>query len=171
MPDLSDIVSDLPDYGDWRPTAFDSRGLGLPDRQSWKVLPVIQTRDSGPLDRSNFRTARAYLVSADPEVLGFEVHRFGHWANGWIEIILIDPNGPAAREAAAIVASLDAYAVLSDSDYSDLTWEEAVSAWRHMTMRDRIHACARYRVSIFAARHDDIPEDSTGEMLNYLAGE
>ena len=50
----TDILSDLPDYGDWRPTAFDPRGLGLPDRQSWKVLPVTQTRDSSVLERSGY---------------------------------------------------------------------------------------------------------------------
>lgn len=171
MSDLSDILTDLPDYGDWRPTSFDSRGLGLPDRQSWKVLPLTETRDSGPLARSNFRTALVRLRASDPEGDGYEVHRFGHWGPGWIEIITIDPNGPAASEAASIVASLESYPVLSDDDYSDLTLEEACSAWEHMSTRDRIRACARYRVSIFASRRDDVPEDPAGELFSYLSGE
>lgn len=171
MPDLSDILSDLPSYGDWRPTSFDARGVGLPDRQSWKVLPVTQTRDSGVLERSNFRTALASLRTADPNGDGFEVHRFGHWGPGWIEIIIIDPEGPAASEAAVVVASFESYPVLSDDDYSELEWSEASEAWRNMSTRDRIHACARYRVSIFAARRDDVPESPTGEMIGYLAGE
>lgn len=171
MPSITDILSDLPDYGNWRPTAFDSRGLGLPDRRTWKVLPVMQTRDSGLLERSNFRTAVASLRTADPSGDGHEVHRFGHWGPGWVEIIIIDPDGPAASEAAEIAASLESYPVLSDDDYSELTWEEAVEAWGNMTTRDRIRACAHYRVSIFAARHDDIPEDPTGELFSYLSGE
>lgn len=171
MSDLTDILSDLPDYGDWRPTSFDSRGLGLPDRQTWKVLPVTQTRDSGPLARSNFRTAVASLRTADPSGDGYEVHRFGHWGPGWVEIVLIDPDGPAATEAAEIVASLESYPVLSDEDYSELLSETAWDAWQNMGTRDRIRACARYRVSIFAARRDDVPDSPTGGLIGYLAGE
>ena len=172
MSALTDILSDLPDYGDWRPTSFDPRGLGLPDRQTWKVLPVMQTRGSGRLERSNFRTAVASLASADPSGDGHEVHRFGHWGRGWIEIVIVDPNGPAAAEAADIVSSLESYPVLSEDDYSELEWSEAVEAWQNMGTRDRIRACARYRVSIFAARRDDdVPEDPTGELIGYLAGE
>lgn len=171
MPSLTDILSDLPDYGNWRPTAFDSRGLGLSDRQAWKVLPFVQTRDSGVLERSNFRTAVASLRTADPNGDGYEVHRFGHWGPGWIEVIIIDPDGPAASEAADIVASLESYPVLSDDDYYELEWSEASEAWGNMTTRDRIRACACYRVSIFAARRDDIPDSPTGELIGYLAGE
>jgi hypothetical protein len=81
-------------YSQYRPTGFDSRGLGLPDRQDWLVLPVIQTRDSGPLEQSNFASA---LKAVGGESETVEVHRFGHWGPGWFEIIIVAPGSEAAR--------------------------------------------------------------------------
>jgi hypothetical protein len=63
-------------YKDYSPTEFDCKGLNLPDKQEWLVVPVMQTRDSGPLELSNFRTALKMLCDESENV---EVHRFGHW--------------------------------------------------------------------------------------------
>lgn len=174
MPDYRKILSeDCPAYADYSPTAFDSAGLGLPDRATWRVLPVIRTRDSGVLDRSNFRTALASLATVDPGGEHYETHRFGHWGCGWFEIILVNPDAPdtVIDAAGGIVAALANYPILSEEDYSDLQSETADAAWLGMSIRDRIHACARYRVSIFAARRECVPESPTGELDSYLAEE
>lgn len=173
MPSYADIIADLPRYGEWRPTSFDSRGLGLPERQDWRVLPAMLTRDSGVLARSNFRVACTSLATVDPDGEHHERHTFGHWGPGWIEIIVVNPNAPDAviTEAGGIAASLESYPVLSESDYSELEWATAADTWCGMSTRERIEVCARYRVSIFAARRDDVPECSTGEIIGYLASE
>ena len=98
-------------YSQFRPTAFDPEGLGLPDRQDWLVLPVIQTRDSGPLEVSNFRVA---LQQLDGESNTVEVHHFNHWGPGWFEIILAHPSREA--DVTAIEESLEEYPVLDDVD-------------------------------------------------------
>lgn len=168
-----DIVSDLPCYGDWRPTSFDSRGLGLPDRQTWRVLPMMQTRDSGVLERSNFRVAVAALEAVDPDGAHHERHTFGHWGPGWVEIIVVNLDAPDSviEAVGGMVAALADYPILSEDDWSELEYETASAAWRVMSLRDRAEVCRSYRVSIFAARRDDVPDCDTGDIIGYLAGE
>lgn len=152
----------LQTYRDYRPTAFDPRGLGLDDRQTWLVAGVIQTRDSGVLDQSNFA---CYLAGLGGESKTVEVHRFGHWGPGWFEIILIDPNSPAAETARELEASLEDYPVLDEMDWSRREYEATHEAWEGMSMRERIEACSRAGVSIFAARHDVTENDRLYEHV------
>lgn len=121
---LSDIAEDLPRYRDWSPTQFDSKGLALPDRQDWIVCPCSQTRDSEPLDESNFAAAQRILDAAG---VAYEVHRFGHWGPGWVEIIIVHPDG--AECVAGIASRLASYPVLDESDYSDRETEAECEAW------------------------------------------
>lgn len=104
----------LPRYKDWAPTQFDTKGLGMPDRQDWLVCPVMHTRDSGPLDESNFHST---LKSLGGESDAVEVHRFGHWGPGWFEVILVSPDGPI-KDLGEIVCSLADYPVLDEHDFS-----------------------------------------------------
>lgn len=157
-------------YRTFRPTGFDSPGLAADrfDIGDYLVLPVSQTRDSGCLERSNFACALAQLGGESDTV---QVHRFGHWGPGWYELILVRPDSPAMAIAEKIEASLANYPVLNEDHYSDLEFTEACENWQRMSVRDRVHACQRYRVSIFAARRDEMPESPTGELTGYLAGE
>jgi hypothetical protein len=102
-------------YSKFSPSTFDVRGLGLPDRQSWLVVPCGRNRDSEPFDESNFVTALKLLGGASETV---EVHRFGHWANGWFEVILVQPDGAAAAIALDIEERLDNYPILDEDDLS-----------------------------------------------------
>jgi hypothetical protein len=115
-------------YRQFQPTGFDSRGLGLPDRQEWLVLPCARSRDSDCLTESNFHSALKSLGGEGDDV---EVHRFGHWGPGWFEIILVRPGSPAEREANDIEAALSDYPVLDDSDFSDREHEAATEVWAH----------------------------------------
>ena len=151
-------------YSEWRPTSFDSRGLGLDDRQSWFVAPVIQTRDSDVLEESNFRICLELLGGSSDTV---EIHRFGHWANGWFEIILAAPNHESTLTE--IENTLTKYPILSEDDYSMAEFNRAELSWAHMRLRDRIYACVKYGVSRFAARRDNIPDSPTGELIGHLA--
>lgn len=109
-------------YKDFRPTAFDAKGLGLEDRQNWLVLGVSVTRDSDELAASNFAVAQAILDSARVK---YEVHRFGHWGPGWFEIILIEPDFERAGED--IESALASYPVLSDEHFGAVEEGEADS--------------------------------------------
>mgnify|MGYP001603276089 CR=1 FL=1 len=88
-------------------------------------------------------------------------------ATGDFEIILVHPS--REDEATAIENSLEDYPILSESHFSELEWEVASNHWEHMRIKERIYWCNRYGVSIFAARRDEIPQDSTGELRSALA--
>ena len=87
----SEHALELTRYRDWSPTAFDPKGLNGEENNvsGWLVMPVSRTRDTGPFEESNFHTCVDMLGGESDYV---EVHRFGHWGPGWIEIILVDPG-------------------------------------------------------------------------------
>lgn len=122
-------------YAEFAPTGFDCKGLGLPDRQDWIVAPVAQNRDSEALARSNFRVVLASLGGESETV---EVHRFGHWANGWFEIILCHPGLEA--EVAEWEATLSEYPCADDMDYCELEHEDYLEYWEHGASHDFVRA-------------------------------
>lgn len=130
---------DFQRYGDWSPTAFDSN-IDI-DRENWLVMPVMQTRDSGPLDQSNFTTFLKVLGGESETV---EVHRFGHWGPGWFEIIIIDPTDATAFDAAYDCArALEDYPVLDDSDFSQREHDAATESWSTWAYRDFSRDCEK----------------------------
>jgi hypothetical protein len=141
-------------YSDWAPSQFDTRGLGLPDRQDWFVLGYMQTRDSNALERSNFRVALRELTRMGVE---HETHRFGHWGPGWIDIIIVHPEG---LEKAETLEGGD-YPVLDDSDFSEAEIEDEQREWDSWGEREwkrvlyRVTGCER---AIDALSSDDLWE-------------
>lgn len=121
-------------YAKHRPTQFDPAGAFLDDdRQSWLVVPVIQTRDSGPFELSNFAAALA-LLGGESETV--EVHRFGHWGPGWYEIIIVAPDSPQAKIAEDIEQRLQDYPLLDEEDCSRREWEDYEQSWQDWAARD-----------------------------------
>jgi hypothetical protein len=137
-------------YSQYEPTGFDIAGLGLPDRQDWIVAPCGRNRDSGILDESNFH---ACLLALGGESETVEVHRFGHWACGWFELILVDPS--RADEVTELADALEYYPLLDESDYSEREFEAVNETWESMSTRDRVDALREAGGSIFAARRGD----------------
>lgn len=154
---------DLQPFKEYQPTVFDRKGTAfLPERQEWLVV-VGRTRDSGPLEQSNFEVALRELGGEGPDV---EVHRFRHWGCGWLEIILVRPDTEVHQIAKNLVAALTDYPVLDDEDCSRREYESALENWRLLDVRERAALCVRYGVSKFAARHEDkIPN----EVLEYFS--
>tara|TARA_Y100000296_G_C5134792_1_gene237585 strand:+ start:694 stop:1212 length:519 start_codon:yes stop_codon:yes gene_type:complete len=122
-------------YAEYAPAVGDTKGLGLPDRQSWRVL-VGQNRDSDPLSRSNFTCALESLGGEGDHV---EVCRFGHWLVGWIEIILINPeHEPTVKIADDIESALADYPVLDEMHWSNLEHEE-LCEWAEQVVQSAAH--------------------------------
>lgn len=115
-------------YKTFRPTGFDHAGLGLRDQQDWLVAPVTRSRDSDPLTESNFK---AFLKALGGESDTVQVCRFGHWACGWFEIVILDPADKLrVAEAEAMADALEAYPVLDDEDFSERESAAAEQVWR-----------------------------------------
>lgn len=148
-------------YSQFRPTGFDRAGAFLPDQQDWIVAPVSQNRDSGPLQESNFA---CFLESLGGEQSGIvEVHRFGHWGNGWFEIILINPDhNEIVARAEALESSLESYPVLNEQDYSRREWNCYVESWDTYGRREYLK---ELRKEIFTHFADGVSGDFTdGEI-------
>lgn len=144
-------------YSKHQPTEFDRKGAFLPDRQDWLVLNVAQNRDSEALEQSNFACALAQLGGESDDV---EVHRFGHWANGWYEIILINPT---AEKLVAIgediERGLENYPVLNEEDFSRRETEEFQRMWHSYLCREFRQAITDAAVEYITEKIDDLDED------------
>lgn len=124
-------------YADWKPTQFDTAGLGLEDRQDWFVAPVSRTRDTcDALTLSNFEAVLS-LLGGESETV--EVHRFSHWGPGWFEIILAAPCHEAALHD--IQARLEDYPVLNEDRMAELECEQEDEDWQAW---GRARACTRH---------------------------
>jgi hypothetical protein len=151
-------------YSEYRPTQFDTAGLALDDKQDWLVAPCGRNRDSNLLDESNWDCLVRLLEACDPEGNDHEIHRFGHWACGWFEIVIIRPGSACEKEAADCEAALADYPILDDMAYSERTCDAVFEYWGGLSLKDRIEECARAGVSIFAARRNECP----GEVFDRL---
>jgi hypothetical protein len=154
------------------PTAFDSnRNYAGPDLSALYVAPVGTNRDADTLTRSNWAVVSAdILASATHEETA--IHRFGHWACGWYELLLIHADdAPALRCADEWACALADYPVASDDAFSELEYTEAADYWASLSVADRVQIIRERhaRCSIFAARRDDLPSDDSGALLEYLA--
>ena len=156
-------------YSEFRPSSHDTAGLGLADRQDWLVHPCVANRDADVLTESNFESAKRELDMADPDGSHHEVHRFGHWACGWFEIILVRPTANAALyRASQHVDALDNYPILDEDDYSDRQSQAADETWSHCYN-------AKERIAYIRDHRDQFEFSSFADMLgcvrgNYFAG-
>jgi len=128
-------------YSEHQPTGLDPAGAFLPDRQDWLVAPVSRTRDSGPIDESNFQ---CFLDALGDESESVEVHRFGHWGPGWYEIIIIDPKAEdIVAKAEEMEAALEDYPVLDEEDLSKREHDAEVESWESWGRKDFTKALKR----------------------------
>ena len=146
-------------YGDFRPTGFDPPGAFLPERREWIVAPVSRTRDSGPLDQSNFEQALEALGGESETV---EVRRFGHWGPGWFEIILVDPqDAERIKVLDDLREALENYPVLNDEDFSRREQEDYSESWESWGYKDFVRQLVKDFELGYAATNvlEDIPVD------------
>lgn len=97
------------------------------DSEQWLMIGIAQTRDSDILDVSNFRSIYNDLKKiADSNNIecGVEILRFGHWACGWVEYLVIPKNDILVQETEQILNKLDDYPVFDEDLYSEYLYEE-----------------------------------------------
>jgi len=145
------------------PTGFDSDANFAGDKPTGYVI-YSRNRDSSILEETNFA---AILEDLGGEGDLVRVIRHGHWACGWIEYITVDDTAPDTLldRCVDIVRALEEYPVYSDNRYSEAQWEAITDHWERSNLRDRADYCREAGVSIFAARHDCMP-DAVYEVLS-----
>lgn len=96
------------------------------EERGWKEIgigPVGRSRDSGPLDLSNFKVISAELQARFPESVC--ILRFRHWAVGWVEEIAFDATkDPVVEAVVAWGEKLEKYPVADEEHFSATEWEE-----------------------------------------------
>ncbi len=105
------------------------------ERGHW-FIAAAQHRDSDCLTRSNFRSFKSALKEFDSWQSNDEgaycVESFNHWAVGWVEYLLVNPECKAAIELAdKLREKLKDYPVLDENDFSNLENDEANEVWRN----------------------------------------
>lgn len=149
-------------YSEFQPTGFDCKGLGIPDKQHWLVVPVSQTCDGEILERCNFNCALA-ILGGEHELC--EVHRFGHWGPGWFEIIIIHPALESFAER-NIIEPLEDYPILDEEKFSEMELEEREEDWQNWAKYDFVRelksllvdTCSRWVAEDLDQSQDDLLE-------------
>lgn len=151
-------------YKDWAPITFDMTGLSISAQQEWFVAPVSRTRNGGLVEQANWGAFLDALLPSD-EGDDYEIHRFGHWACGWFEIMLLKRGTTAYEIGRKAEMKLADYPVLDDMMLEGLERNEEERVWKSMRLRDRVMLCADAGLSIFAARRTDAPFRANGECI------
>lgn len=116
-------------YSQFKPSQFDCH-IELENLEDWFVV-CSQNRDSETLTVSNFYSILENLGGESETV---EVHRFGHWASGWFELILLHPS--RQEEGEEIESALSDYSVFNDSDLSERELEAENESWENYGRSD-----------------------------------
>lgn len=99
----------MPELKRWE-KADNYRGEDL----SQYFVVLTKSRDSKPLEESNFEVAKERLKDLE----GVRIERFNHWAVGWVKQILVKQEmEEALLEAEDIISELNNYPVLDEEDY------------------------------------------------------
>lgn len=157
-------------YSEFRPTQFD-RHISIDSKEHWLVLPTGRNRDSNILTESNFELALQMLGGESDTV---DVHRFGRWAHGWFEIIIVDPESPQAKIAEDIERSLEDYPVLSDDHYSNKMIEAQADSFAEIESNFRCDLEGKFRVETEYSFEDgcdlsDVPFDDLWDYFDTCA--
>lgn len=116
---------------------------------------IGQNRDSNYMDRANFDEALEALGGESETV---KVIRSGHWAVGWVEVILIhESDKEHIKIGEEIQDSLSDYPVLSDERYYSYEAKEVNDYWMSAGLRERIRLCQDCKIPFTAARFNDAP--------------
>ena len=148
------------------PSGWDSSSnyMGQTEFSNFYTL-ITQNRDSDTVTRSNFISA---LVVLGGESENVEIHRFGHWACGWWELIAVKADSREHLEALDIEKRLKDYPVVNEEHLCELEFNEASDYWASCSIQERIDYCKEHDISIFSSRYKYLPQDDNGSLLDAL---
>ena len=126
-------------YTDYSPTAFDTKGLNAEENNLQDFYIVGgQNRDSDVYTRANFKAIMNRYNNQENDNL--QIHRFGHWACGWFELILVKKDTPEYEIALDIEHSLKDYPILDDDLLSEMETEDEIETLENCYIPDIEHS-------------------------------
>lgn len=138
--------------------------------KNWYQSRCTRSRDSDPLDESNFITA---LEKLGGESVYVQVHRYRHFATGWYEIILVDnTHEKSVEKLRQMEEDMDKYPVLDEHHHSELEYAEMLTAWAAITQEEREDLCKKHALdeddsTEMAQNIEEIPDGIYAEHLIY----
>jgi len=116
-------------YRDYQPTGFDKH-IKIEGREGWEVLSFIsKNRDSKPLEITNFEYTQNALEGVQEEGENWEILEFGHWACGWYQIIITNPE---SKEITGKVEEIEEmyrnHIVLDEERYMQIIQENEIES-------------------------------------------
>lgn len=105
-------------------------GISLDHPQAtWEIGPVGHHRDSDLVEESNWDSMLASYAAADPDGKDYEVHRFGHFAVGWIEEVAYRPGSKVSEVAATLRDCLKGHPILDEEALGRAEMEAVQENW------------------------------------------
>lgn len=86
---------------------------------SWLVAPGGRHRDSDAIERANYRAMTERILMNEPLGDDWDILRFGHWAVGWIEEIVVRPGTHAYELAVEAARQLENYPILDEHIFAE----------------------------------------------------
>ena len=146
--------------------------------KTWSLGPVIETRDSDTLEKSNARALREYLAKDRTLKRDWCETECNHWAVGWVTHLsfrVIDRRGNPTRIARVLrewFDSLSDYPIADESLYSEMereACEENWSSWQAREVRRYLVKELESRVECTTACLDSNSEECTCDQDDRVA--
>ena len=110
------------------PSGLDSLSNYMGETPEADLYVVLgRNRDSDLLSESNWECALKRLGGESETV---EIHRFGHWACGWLEYLCVREKSKEYDEALKIEDELEGYPVLDEEDWIKREDKAAQKGWK-----------------------------------------
>lgn len=94
------------------------------DRSNWEVITTDLEERFGEEDPVPAYDTKTWALGEWEVTSGWHIERFGHWAVGWVEYLVVDVNTPAFEAMVEWREKLDGYPVADDDHFSELEWSE-----------------------------------------------
>ena len=109
------------------PSGFDSLENYMGETEFGPLHTLLtRSRDSDTLTESNWICALKLLGGESESVV---IHRFGHWACGWYEVLAVAKGSPEFAIAEGIEKKLNDYPVLNENHWCEAEQAEADRIW------------------------------------------
>jgi hypothetical protein len=109
------------------PSGFDSLDNYVGETDFGQLYSLLtRNRESDTLTKSNWICALELLGGESESVV---IHRFGHWACGWYEVLAVAKGTPEFAIAEDIEKQLDEHPVLNEEHWSESETIEADRVW------------------------------------------
>lgn len=97
------------------------------ERDGW-LIAYAQHRDSDTITRSNWAS---FVKALGGESDTVAIERSNHWAVGWVDYLIVDPQDlERVKLAEELRSRLEDYPVLDEMEWSKLEWNEYLDGWK-----------------------------------------